>query len=57
MLKGSVQMGGAFLCLSAFLQKRGRRFCFLGRFFVFLYMAFLVLTKEDDDDDENAAFG
>ena len=49
-------MGGAFLCL-VFFQKRGRRFCFLGRFIVFLYMAFLVLTKEDDDDDENAAFG
>jgi len=47
-------MDGAFLCL-VFFQKRGRRFCFLGRFFVFLYIAFLVLTKEDDD--ENAAFG
>ena len=29
-------MDGAFLWLSAFFQKRGRRFCFLGRFFVFL---------------------
>ena len=48
---------GFFVSNRSFSKKEDGVSVFWAAFSYFSYMAFLVLTKEDDDDDENAAFG